>query len=145
MFGIGGSLTMCTAKYSEKTGTHIDSNTGKLDFYYVNTKNIHLSNEELLEEFNKIYYNSDILQKEWKDVYPILSDFILKYGDQLDQEEILDTLPYLKFEYKNGFKNRIPLGMYDFENNTICYDDYIDKMDEEEALEMAIRECRINK
>ena len=140
--GLGTTLSMCGTKCCKKMGPYIDSETGKLGLYYVNTKNIHLSNEELLDEFNKVFYSSDKLQKEWKDVYPIISDFILKYGDKLDQEELLDTLSTLDFEYIDGLRVRLPyVGMYDFEGNIIHYDDIIEYKDEDEASEIRIHEA----
>lgn len=102
---VAASLAGSLVAGSVHFGFHLNKETHLPDFYYLNTKNIDLESDELLDEFDKIYNDSDVLQKYWQDIYPQLSDFILKYGTYLDQEELLDTLPDLKIKVTNKISN----------------------------------------
>jgi len=92
--GLGGAIGISAVR----TGLYINKDTNMLDFYYINTKDIDISNEELLVEFNKVYNSRSDMRSCWGMIYPELADFILNNGDCLDQEQLLDTLPNLKFE-----------------------------------------------
>ena len=88
-----------------KGGLHIRSDNNLPDFYYFNTKNINLSNEELLDEFTKLLENNEKLNHELDSVYTEIKDFILENGSYLDQEELLDTISELEVVYEHKDEN----------------------------------------
>lgn len=92
--GLGGVLGTVVVR----SGLHINRDTNLLDFYYINTKDIDISNEELLNEFNKVYESRTDMRNYFGIIYNELCDFIINNGDVLDQEQFLETLPDLKFE-----------------------------------------------
>lgn len=92
--GIGGGLGIGAVR----TGLHINKDTNLPDFYYINTKDIDMSSQELLVEFNKVYNSRSDMRSCWGIIYPELADFILNNGYCLDQEQLLETLPNLKFQ-----------------------------------------------
>lgn len=114
-FSLGGALVISALK----AGFHINKNTHLPDFYYINNKDINMTSKELLEKIQEIYDDRDELKKYWKDIYLELCDFILKYGEYLDQEQILDTLPDLKFEISEDLDDS--LGAYELYQNKIVF------------------------
>lgn len=99
--GLASSLAVGAVNF----GFHLNKDTKLPDFYYLNTKNIDLDGEDLLDKFDEIYDNSETLKKYWGRIYPELSDFILRYGPYLDQEELLDTLPNLQMKVVDKIAN----------------------------------------
>lgn len=92
--GLGGVI----GTGAVKSGLHLNKDTNLLDFYYINTKDIDISNEELLNEFNKVYESRTDMRNYFGIIYNELCDFIINNGHALDQEQFLETLPDLKFE-----------------------------------------------
>ena len=93
-----------------------------VDFYYIDTKDIHLDNQDFYNRFNEIYKNSVELQEQWDIIYPELSQFLLEYGDKLDQEQVLDTLSNLKFVIAKRDEGSV-LAMTNYKKNEITYNE----------------------
>lgn len=130
--GIGSSLLIV----AKNTGFHFDSNF-RPDFYYLNTKNIEMDNEDLLDEFQDRFESSSVLMKEFSDIYPEVSKFVGEYGNYLDQEQLLDTISSLDVEIAdNGAYGENILAWYKFKDNTIYLKDRIKYKKAEQVKEL---------
>lgn len=130
--GIGGSLLFSNRNF----GLHLNDDF-KPDFYYLNTKNIEMSCDELRSEFENIFESSPVLVKEFSSIYPEVSEFIGEYGEYLDQEQLLDTISKLNVDVVNDEKyGEKVLAWYTFENNTIHIKDKIKYMKDENVKEL---------
>ncbi len=134
--GIGGMITLETIS----AGPFINPRTHLVDFYYVNTKNINLSNEEFVQKFDEIYSESPKLQEQWKDIYPELQEFLRQYADVLDQEEILDTLKNLKFKVGKRDEGTL-LAVTNYMTNSITYNERLFVKKPEQIKELKLHEA----
>ncbi len=129
--GIGCSLLL-TAK---NTGLHM--NGFKPDFYYLNTKNIELSNEELTDIFKDKFETSSVLADEFSEIYPTVSEFIGEYGEYLDQEQLIDTISDLDVRAVDNDKyGENLLAYYNPLDNTIYLKDKINSKKDEQIKEI---------
>ena len=105
-FGVGSALTFAGTQIAQNISFSSNSvnDSGAVsvsvesnDAHFAHQN--HLSNDEFLEEFQRIFRHSDLLQTEFSDVYPYLCDFVATYGEYLDQDAILRNLPTLSIEY----------------------------------------------
>ena len=80
------------------------------------------TNEELLNEFLNIYNSNENMQHYWGCIYNELTDFISNNGQYLDQQQLIDTLPELKFEEVDqiAFSDNA-LASYNYNSNTISF------------------------
>ena len=102
------------------TGVHIDKNTHLPDFYYINTDNSKLSNDEFLKEFNRIIDSKSDLKENWSEIREELNQFIYDHGEELNQERILKMIKNLRIKYDdNDFSDIVAITRY--YNDTITY------------------------
>ena len=129
--GIGGSLLIS----SKNVGLHFDG--FRPDFYYLNTKNIEMSSEDLQAEFESKFQSSPVLVREFSSIYPEVSEFVGEYGEHLDQEQLLDTISKLDVDVVKDEKyGQRVLAWYTFENNTIHIKNKIKYMKDENVKEL---------
>ncbi len=122
------------------TGAHIDKNTHLPDFYYINTDNSKLSNEEFLKEFNKIIDSRSDLKENWSEIREELNQFIYDHGEELNQERILKMIKNLKIKYDdNDFGDTVATTRY--YNDTITYNGRFKLKTSDEQKEIKLHEA----
>lgn len=122
------------------TGAHIDKHTHLPDFYYINTDNSKLSNEEFLKKFNDIIDSESELKENWSEIREELNQFIYKYGEKLNQERILKMIRNLKIKYdENDFSDTVATTR--FYNDTITYNGRFKLKKSDEQKEIKLHEA----
>ena len=134
--GLTGAIALGTIS----AGPYINPDTHFVDFYYIDTKDIHLDNQDFYNRFNEIYKNSVELQEQWDIIYPELSQFLLEYGDKLDQEQVLDTLSNLKFVIAKRDEGSV-LAMTNYKKNEITYNERLFTKKPEQIKELKLHEA----
>lgn len=123
--GIGGSL-LISAK-----NVVFHSND---DF---NTNKIEMSSDDLLDDFQEKFESSPILMKNFKSIYPEISEFVSEYGEYLDQGHLTDTISTLNVAKlgDHEFGDNV-LAWYNPDDNTIYLKDKINYKKEEQVKEL---------
>lgn len=142
VLGVGGIVTLTTltgVMHPEK----IQQIPEQVQEIVTGTKPVHklgLSNEEFVERFDEIYQSREDLQKELKDVYPELKDFMSNYGKYLDQDQILKALPNLKVVSNASFSGDT-VAQYTYSDNTIKFSRELKNKAPGEAKKAKLHEC----
>ena len=122
------------------TGVHIDKNTHLPDFYYINTDNSKLSNDEFLKEFNRIIDSKSDLKENWSEIREELNQFIYDHGEELNQERILKMIKNLRIKYDdNDFGDIVAITRY--YNDTITYNGRFKLKKSDEQKEIKLHEA----
>lgn len=133
--GLGSTIVYSTMS----AGPFINPETNFVDFYYIDTKNTKLSNQEFLDKFNEIVDSRKDLSNEWSDIRNELNEFILENGNYLNQERVLEMVSNVKIKHDDNMSN--VLATTNIINNTIKYNRRFDVKKEEEQKEVKLHEA----